>query len=150
MVEPTGRQATLFVRPDLPGPTRRRREQLTARLQRLREDGVLDTVTVETWAKQRPVGEDDRYAAFAAWAVSAGVSLAPCFRTRRCYEPGTTDRREYRVRPAICLVVTDECGEIDAVYPHFDGGPRSVRDGLAALGQGTRRSPGASDPGLAD
>lgn len=140
MPEPTRegrRRIELFVREELPGPIRERRTELTAELEALVADGTVDSYSVGTWPKRRPIGRGDaaaRYASFREWARAAGADLSPFFNTRTCYSPSTGRRGEWLVYPAMCLAVFDG-DELAAVYPHrdADGRTHTVTDGVETL-----------------
>lgn len=131
------RQIELFVREGLPGPVRERRAELTAELEALVDDGAVDSYSVATWPKRRPVEGGDataRFVSFREWARAADADLSPFFDTRECYSPSTGRRTEWLVYPALCVAVYD-AGELAAVYPHrdADGRTRAVMDGIETL-----------------
>lgn len=133
---PTGtRRIELFVREELPEPTRERTRSLRMALQDLAENDVVESVSVTTWEKRSRIDSDDAdapYVSFREWAGEADVTLSPFFDTRTCYSVETGYRHEYRVVPAFCLAVY-EGDALTAVYPHRDDRPRSVMDGIEAL-----------------
>jgi len=133
------RRADLFVRGDLPQPSRKRRTAVEAELDGLVSAGVLDGYGTTVWEKRVPVegcggrSERDRYNEFAAWAREHGACLAPFFDTRECYSTETGERRTELVMPALCLAVYED-GELARVAPFAEGGRAvSIEDCLSDL-----------------
>ncbi|MGB9953388.1 HTH domain-containing protein [Haloarcula marismortui] len=136
---PGGRRATLFVRSDLPAPSRKRCNAIEGELRELVCRGVLTEVETVEWAKRVPLqGSGDGperplYNEFAEWAREAGVCLAPFFDTRLCYSSTTGEKRRELVMPAVCLAVY-EGGDLVQVAPFADAGrAESVEECIAEL-----------------
>ncbi|MBV0922973.1 hypothetical protein KTS45_02070 [Halomicroarcula limicola] len=143
---PTTRRAELFVRSDLPRPSRERRAAVEERLGQLQRRGVLDGFETTTWRKRVPVEGDeprperDRYNEFAEWASETGACLAPSFDTRLCYSTETGEKRTELVLPVLCLAVYED-GELAQVAPVGAGGQtRSIDAFLAELADGGTRT----------
>lgn len=142
---PTTRRAELFVRSDLPRPSRKRRVAIEERLSQLQRRGVLDGFETTSWRKRIPVEGDeprperDRYNEFAEWAREAGACLAPFFDTRLCYSMETGEKRTELVMPVLCLAIYED-GELAQVAPlGRDGQTRSIDAFLTDLADsGTR------------
>ncbi|MFB6189290.1 MAG: HTH domain-containing protein [Halapricum sp.] len=134
----TGQQRVeLYVRADLPEPTRGRLAAISHRLDSLVADGQLASYTTTTWAKRTQVSTDgeqySQYVSFLEWARSAGVELSPAFETRRCYSMETGECAEWLIYPVVCMAVYDDDDQLAAVYPHDGEQPRSVFDALDSL-----------------
>ena len=129
---------SLFTRESLPGPSSRRADAVSARLEALAADGSVQAVERQTWPKRVPVDDcdfrvRDVYLEWTDWARREDVSLRPFFATRECYDPAAGDVTDWLVVPAIALAVRVD-GDLVAVYPHEDGDePVTVEDGLEAL-----------------
>jgi len=129
---------SLFTRTSLPGPSRRRADAVSARLEALATDGSVQAVERETWPKRVPVDDCDSrvrdvYLDWIDWARREEVSLRPFFATRECYDPAAEDFTDWLVVPAIALAVRVD-GNLAAVYPHEDGDQTvTVEDGLEDL-----------------
>ncbi|MBX0294157.1 HTH domain-containing protein [Haloarcula nitratireducens] len=142
---PTTRRAELFVRSDLPQPSRKRRAAIEERLCQLQRRGVFDGFETTTWRKRVPVeGDDarperDRYNEFAEWASETDACLAPFFDTRLCYSTETGEKRTELVMPVLCLAIYED-GKLAQVAPvGADGKTRSVDAFLTELADtGTR------------
>ncbi|MBV0903088.1 HTH domain-containing protein [Haloarcula salina] len=132
------RRARLFVRSDLPTPSRKRCTAIECEVESLVCQGVIDGVETVEWRKRVPLrgdnrGERELYNAFAAWAREADVALAPFFDTRLCYSTSTGERRRELVLPVVCLALYDD-GALVRVAPFADGGrTESVEECIAAL-----------------
>jgi len=144
---PSRRRVELFVRNDLPTPSRERRTAVEDRLAQLQCDGVIDGYETTVWDKRVPVDgasgtlERSRYNEFAAWAADAGVCLAPFFDTRECYSWTTCEKQTELVLPALCLAVY-EGDELTQVAPYARGGtPISIEDCLDDLEAGRTEIP---------
>lgn len=144
---PTRRRVELFVRSDLPTPSRTRRIAVEDRLDQLQCDGAIDGYETTVWDKRVPVEgesgtlERSRYNEFAAWAADAGVCLAPFFDTRECYSWETCEKQTELVLPALCLAVYED-GELAQVAPYARGGtPISIDDCLDDLEAGRTEVP---------
>lgn len=139
---------SLFTRTSLPGPSGRRADAVSARLETLVGDGPVDVVHRQTWPKRVPVNDcestvRDVYLDWTDWASRENVSLRPFFTTRECYDPEAEDFTDWLVVPAIALAVRVD-GDLAAVYPHEDGDETvTVEDGLDELVGTTRRDPDA-------
>lgn len=137
-------RVALFARDDLPPVVTHRLAGLSARLEQLVADAVIDSYMVHRWSKRQPIDsveatQQSRYASFREWARTSGVRLTPGFQTRECYSMQTGDRQRSRVFPVVCLAVYDG-DELDAVYPHVGTEPRTVEDGLDTLSSATGES----------
>ncbi|GGN89008.1 MULTISPECIES: HTH domain-containing protein [Haloarcula] len=144
---PRTRRAELFVRTELPGPSRKRRTAVETRLQELQCNGVIDGFETTTWAKRIPISgagdclERTRYNEFADWARATGACLSPFFGVRTCYSTETGERRKELVLPAMCLAIYED-GELIQVAPFSeDGTPRSIDDCLGELGNAESPAP---------
>jgi len=132
------RRARLFVRSDLPTPSRKRCTAIECEVESLACQGVIDGVETVEWRKRVPLrgdnsGERELYNEFAAWARRSDVALAPFFDTRLCYSTSTGERRRELVLPVVCLAVY-EGGDLVRVAPFTDDGrAESVEDCIAAL-----------------
>lgn len=138
---PQGRRATLYVRSDLPTPSRKRCTAIERELQELACRGVLDAAETVEWEKRVPLqGADDGtertlYNEFSAWAREAGVCLAPFFDTRLCYSTSTGEKRRELVLPALCLAIYED-DDLVQVAPFADAGrAESVEECLEELAQ---------------
>jgi len=129
------RRVELVVRDDLPKPTQRRLQRLSARLDQLVATSEIDSYTIQHWSKhQSPDAAESRYPSFREWARTAGVRLSPGFDSRACYSMETGECAESLVVPVACLAVYD--GEaIEVVYPHVGDEPRTIEDGLDTLSE---------------
>ena len=130
----------LYVRESLPTPAAQRAGTVSERLETLATTGVVASVEEVTWPNRVPgdVPSDPRavFHQVSGWAAEHGVELSPFFSTRECYRPGDTDRTDWLVLPALCLLVHED-GDPVAVYPHRKGDTvRTVEDGLDALAEG--------------
>jgi len=138
---------TLYTRSDLPGPSRRRADAVTAQLRTL-ADETVDAVDRRSWPKRVPVDDCDAgvrnvYLAWTAWARDEGVRLQPFFATRECYSPAAEDYTDWLVVPAIAMAVRVD-GDLAAVYPHEDGDETvTVEDGLDRLAGNAGQEPEA-------
>jgi len=143
---PQTRRAELFVRADLPTPSKKRRAAVETRLQTLRCAGVIDEHETTVWEKRVPVTDEDcpergRYEEFRDWADEAGASLSPFFDTRLCYSWETGEKRPELVMPAMSLAVYED-DELVQVAPHARGGtPHSIEDCLDDLEAGRTPEP---------
>lgn len=138
---PGGRRATLYVRADLPTPSRKRCTAIECELQELVCRDVLTAVETVPWKKRVPLqGSDDGterdlYNEFSAWAREAGVCLAPFFDTRLCYSTTTGEKRHELVLPAVCLAIYED-DELVQVAPFADAGrAESVEECIAELAE---------------
>lgn len=137
---PTGtRRIELYVREDLPEPTRERAGSLRTELEALVADDTVASVSINSWEKRTRIDSSDDaapYVSFREWAGRVEVTLSPFFDSRTCYSVETGYRHEYRVRPAFCMAVYED-DDLLAVYPHRGERTRSVMDGIEALREGT-------------
>lgn len=128
----------LFVRRDLPRPSRRRADAIDAELRALAAEGDVAEYRQHTWPKRIRVSDceaaaRDRYLSFSAWADGAGVSLQPFFDTRERYDTDAETYSDCIVLPTMTVAIFVD-GELVAVYPHADGSDTvAVEDGLEAL-----------------
>ncbi|WP_424004526.1 HTH domain-containing protein [Haloarcula salina] len=135
------RRARLFVRSELPTPSRKRCTAIEREVESLVCQGVIDGVETVEWQKRVPLrgdnsGERELYNEFAAWAREAGVALAPFFDTRLCYSTTTGERRRELVLPVVCLALYEN-GDLVRVAPFADGGrAESVEECIAAIADG--------------
>jgi len=142
---PTNRRAELFVRSDLPWPSKKRHSAVERRLQELQCAGAIDEYDTTIWEKRVPVtGEDceerNRYDEFRGWATEAGACLAPFFDTRLCYSMHTGEKRQELVMPALCLALYED-DELVQVAPFASGSmTHSIEDCLDDLESGTKPS----------
>lgn len=118
-------RAELYVRGGLPKPVRQCRRTSERRLAELTASGILEEVSVSSWAKRVPIDRGDTlertcYDAFSAWADDEGVRLRPFFDTRECYSTKTGEKRQELVVPALCLALYDEDDALVCVAPHAD------------------------------
>lgn len=140
---PQQRRATLFVRSDLPTPSRKRCTTIECDLQELVSSGVLDAAESREWEKRVPLGSDDSlertlYEEFETWARDAGVSLSPFFDTRLCYSMETGEKRKELVMPAVCLAIYED-GDLAQVAPFaYAGRAESVEECIAELAEKER------------
>lgn len=115
----------LFVRRDLPRPSRRRADAIDADLRAFAAEGDVAAYRRQTWPKRIRVAKcdgeaRDRYLTFSAWAEQAGVSLQPFFDTRERYDTDAGDYSACIVLPTMTVAVSVG-GELSSVYPHADG-----------------------------
>lgn len=132
-------RAELFVRSAAPSGVADLQRRLCDRLERLVDDGVLESIECEIWGRSIPAEGDsktsvrEKYDEFVEWAVSHDRSLAPAFSVR---ETGTLASEEtHRVVsvPMLCLAVYER-DDLQAVYPCLDDEEvYTVEDGIRAL-----------------
>lgn len=144
--QPT-RRAELFVRSDLPEPSKKRRAAVERRLDELESSGAIDEHDTTVWEKRVPVEgggdcqERTLYNEFAQWATENDACLAPFFDTRRCYSMETGEKRTELVLPALCLAVYED-GALAQVAPFACGGsPHSIEDCIDDLETGREPLP---------
>lgn len=129
-----------FVRTDaISDPVEARVESLRA----LASDGIVDTLSVETWPAEvvlTPLTEGtspvERFRTFERWAAQWGADIEPAFRrvTRRSDMTGET--REVLRTPALCLAVRVD-GRLREVFPHRSKDTTyTVGDAIEALESG--------------
>lgn len=127
-----------YVREDMRGAADRIDDVLDG-LERLSEDGAIESFSVESW--ESPTGSATEDAAtrprtavrttiseFENWATQHGYTLAPAVNR-------SEDAAGEIEVPIICLAVYGTDDELLAVYPHTDrqGDVRTVEDGLDTL-----------------
>jgi hypothetical protein len=119
-----------------------RQRALETRLERLDDDGTVETLDVRSWPKVLPVsGKDHQQVretldALLAWADGSDAMLKPFFEQRPAtYNEmlGISLEAAY-ILPVTALLVYDEADELVAAYPHTsDDGPESVPDAIRSL-----------------
>lgn len=133
-----------YVREDMRGAADRIDDVLD-RLERLSEDGEIESFSVESWENQTGSPTEDAatrpriavrttISEFEDWAARHGYSLGPAV------DRSKDDTGEIEV-PIICLAMYGTADdELLAVYPHTDrqGDVRTVEDGLSALSRSRR------------
>lgn len=132
-----------YVREDLRGAVDRIDDVLD-RLERLSEEGEIESFSVESWeSPTRSLSEDasarprtavrETVDEFEDWAARHGYTLSPAV-------DRSEDAEEVEV-PIVCLAVYDADDELLAVYPHTvsQEGVRTVEDGLSALSRSQER-----------
>lgn len=134
----------MYVREDMRGATGRIDDVLD-RLERLTEEGEIESFSVESW--ENPTGSPTGDAAtrprsavrttvseFEDWAAQHGYSLGPAVNRSDGDAVGQIEV------PIICLAVYGTGDELLAVYPYMDrqGDVRTVEDGLGALSSSRR------------
>lgn len=130
----------LYVRTRLPDPTSARLDAIRSELECLAEtrDWTLGVTHWPTKVEHTADAATESvvehvYSAASAWARQAGVSLDPCFETRRCYSWTSGDPCEMLVLPVACLTITRD-GDLQAVYPHRDeDGVQTIPDAIDTL-----------------
>ncbi|MBV0922974.1 hypothetical protein KTS45_02075 [Halomicroarcula limicola] len=122
----------MYVRSPVSDATEQRQTAALARADSLRQQGLVDDVSVTYWNRLSTgadANEAADIAAMEAWADAHGCSLAPAF-DRHDRSSAFTGRDSVVTLPVICLVVYED-DEIAGVYPH--AGPEghcTVADGL--------------------
>ncbi|MBX0294156.1 HTH domain-containing protein [Haloarcula nitratireducens] len=126
------RRLAVYVRSPVSDATEQRQTAALARADSLRQQGLVDDVSVTYWnrlATASNAGEADDIAAMEAWAEAHDCSLAPAF-DRHDRSSAFTGRDSVVTLPVMCLVVLVD-DEIAGVYPHAGpDGHCTVADGL--------------------
>ncbi len=139
----------LYTRSAAPRDIAELHRRTVERLDRLAEDGSVESIEFEVWGDLIPTGEDRTgsrraYDEVVDWAEESGYSLAPGFERRETGTIVSEDTRSVVSVPLLCLVIYDGDG-IEAVFPCSDGQRTyTVEDGLVGL---ERRTDTASAAG---
>jgi len=133
------RRVDVFLRVSVPFDARARQLVTLARLQALRARGLIDEVTVDTWANRVTDSQPETTLALAAldgferWANAHRATLTPGFESHESHSGFTGQRFRTTVFPVVCLAVYDG-DHLCAVYPHStEHGCVTVADGLALI-----------------
>ncbi|QIO22940.1 HTH domain-containing protein [Haloarcula sp. JP-L23] len=126
------RRMTVYLRSPVPDETERRQASVLGRTDSLRQQGLLDDVSVKYWHRLS-TGTDPRetedIAAMAAWAEANDCSLTPTFDRHDRHSAFTGDDSVVTL-PVVCLSYWED-GELVGVYPHRGScGHCTVADGL--------------------
>jgi hypothetical protein len=140
---------SVYLRSPVPSETERRQTGVLGRASSLRNEGLVDDVTVTYWRRLSMGDSPEESAgieAMEAWAAENGCSLATTF-DHRNRQSAYTGADSVVTLPVVCLACWDG-DELVGVYPHR--GPRghcSVADGLdrieSALRSGERLQTGS-------
>ena len=150
MIDNTAWTVRLYTRSAAPRDIAELHRRTVDRLDRLAEDGRVESVEFEVWGDLIPTdgdrtGSRRAYDALVDWAEESGYSLAPGFERRETGTIASEDTRSVISVPLLCLVIYDADG-IEAVFPCSDGERTyTVEDGLVGL---ERRTDTASAAGF--
>jgi len=126
------KKLAVYLRSPIPEETERRQNSVLGRAESLRQQGLIEEVTVTYWHRlatasdQREVGEIE---AMEQWAAKHNCTLAPTFDRHDRHSAYTGDDSVVTL-PVLCLAAWDNSGLV-GVYPHVGpSGHCTVADGL--------------------
>jgi len=135
---PEDPNAVLYTRSVAPCGINDVQRRTIERLERLAEDGVLDSVEYEVWgrgisAEHSETDIQRAYDEFVEWADANGYTLAPAFQHRETSTLVSEDSRTVISFPLLCLgIYVDD--EVEAVFPcSTDDRTFTLEDGLVGL-----------------
>lgn len=145
------RRVAVYLRESVPLAARSRQLAVLGRLRALESRGVIDEVTVETWANHvtdldpLAAGQLTAFSGFETWARTHDSDIHPAFDAHDCVCSFTDTSFRRTTFPVVCLAIYVD-DELLTVYPHSGPhGTRTVSDGLAILEATTTLDPQPPD-----